>query len=150
MEGAATKDASPESAAEFIYENVVTRYGCPQSLQSDNGTHFINQIIRALCKILRIKHHLPTPYYPQSNGKIERAVGTVKTMLRRAVQEAAEGKKVVEEEENNVLGVGVEIDKNVIETIREGLRLAEPDIGEDPTIEESKSVYWAPLLQTVL
>lgn len=81
-EGAASKDGSPETAAEFIYDNIVTRYGCPLSLQSDHRTHFVNPIIQALCKILRIKHHLSTSYYSQSNGKIERVVATIKTMLK--------------------------------------------------------------------
>jgi len=31
-EGAASKDGSPETAAEFIYDNIVTRYGCPQCI----------------------------------------------------------------------------------------------------------------------
>ena len=48
VEAAATIDASAESAADFIYNNIVTRYGCPVSLQSDNGTHYIKPIIRAL------------------------------------------------------------------------------------------------------
>ena len=65
-EGAATRDASPESAADFIYTHIVTRFGCPLSLQSDHGTHFVNPIIKALCRILRINHHLSTPYYPKS------------------------------------------------------------------------------------
>ena len=51
-EGAATRDASAETAAEFIYDNIVTRYGCPLSLQSDHGSYFVNRIIHALCKIL--------------------------------------------------------------------------------------------------
>jgi len=147
VEGAATKGAPAEAAAESIYENIVTRYGCPQSLQSDNGTHFVNPIIRALCRILKIRHHLSTPYYPQSNGKIERVVGTVKTMLKRAVQEAAEvGGK---EEGDNVLGVGAQVYEGVIEAKREGLQDA-PTIEEDPDMEESKAVYCAPILQTVL
>ena len=67
----ATKDASPEAAADCIYTHIVTRYGCPISLYFDHGDHFVNPIIRALCRILKIYHHFSTPYYPQSNGKIE-------------------------------------------------------------------------------
>ena len=36
-EGEATKDASPEAAADFIYTHIVTRFGCPGPLcQPDN------------------------------------------------------------------------------------------------------------------
>ena len=57
-EAAATKDASPETATEFIYTHIVTRFGCPISLQSDHGTHFVNPIIRALCRILKYQRHI--------------------------------------------------------------------------------------------
>jgi len=148
-----TKDASPEAAAEFIYNNIVTRYRCPISLQSDNGTHFINPIIRILCKILKVKHHLSTSYYPQSNGKIERVVGTIKTMLKRAVQEAVEvaAKKEVGGD-NNIMAVGAAIDAKVLAKVREGegerLELAEGIEEDEP--KEAKKAYWAPLLQSVL
>ncbi|KAF8445288.1 hypothetical protein BGX38DRAFT_1271323 [Terfezia claveryi] len=69
-------------------------------------------------------------------------------MLKRAVQEAAEGERVVTGE-NNVLGIGVDIDSRVIEAIRDGWQ-ADNAIEEDLATEETKSVYWAPLLQTVL
>ena len=119
-EGAATKDASPEAAADFIYTHIVTRFGCPLSLQSDNEVHFVNSIIRALCRILKINHHLSTPYYPQSNEKIERVVGTIKTMLKRTVLEAATKAYKKEDGEDNVFGIGLAIDEEVIEKIREG------------------------------
>ncbi|KAF8432182.1 hypothetical protein BGX38DRAFT_261913 [Terfezia claveryi] len=54
----------------------------------DEALNLINPIIRALVCTLRIHHHLSTPYYPQSNRKIERVVGTIKAMLKRAVMEA--------------------------------------------------------------
>ena len=33
---------SNEIAAKFIYENIVTRFACPITLISDQGSHFIN------------------------------------------------------------------------------------------------------------
>ena len=89
-EGAATRDASPEI-----------------SFQSDHGTHFVNPIIKALCRILRINHHLSTPYYPQSNGKIERVVGPIKAMMKRTVLEAVTKADKEEEEGDNIFGIGL-------------------------------------------
>jgi hypothetical protein len=32
----------------FIFEYVLTRFGCPKILMSDRGTHFLNETISAL------------------------------------------------------------------------------------------------------
>lgn len=156
-EGAATRHASAETAAEIIYDNIVTRYGCPLSLQSDHDSHFVNPIIHALYKILKIKHHLSTPYYLQSNRKIERVVGTITTMLKRVVQEAVEVETTVVSQDggDNIFCVGTDIDVEVIEKIREGETervefVEDIDDSLDNTPTEKKKAHWAPLLQSVL
>ena len=62
---------SSEIAAKFIYENIITRFGCPLTLISDQGTHFINRTIKTLTDQFQIDHHQSTAYHPQSNGAIE-------------------------------------------------------------------------------
>ena len=39
-----------EVATKFIYENIITRFGCPLTVISDQGSHFINQTIQILLK----------------------------------------------------------------------------------------------------
>ena len=39
---------STEVAAKFIYEKIITIFGCPITLISDQGSHFINKTIKAL------------------------------------------------------------------------------------------------------
>ncbi len=41
-------------------------------MQSDRGTHFVNELIQRLTKRFKIKHSLLLPYHPQSNGLVER------------------------------------------------------------------------------
>ena len=60
-----------EVAAKFIYENIITRFGYPLTLISDQGTHFINQTSETLLKEFLIVHHRPLAYHPQANGAIE-------------------------------------------------------------------------------
>ena len=62
---------SSEIAAKFIYENIITRFRCPLTLISNQGTHFINKIIKTLTDQFQIDHRQSTTYHPQSNGEIE-------------------------------------------------------------------------------
>lgn len=64
------KDCSSATAAQFLFENVVTRFGCPRVLMSDKGSHFINQTIAGLTEEFKISHHKSTPYNPQANGTV--------------------------------------------------------------------------------
>ncbi|CAG8790671.1 8294_t:CDS:2, partial [Dentiscutata erythropus] len=57
--------------AEFIYEEIICRHGCPQYIVSDQDTHFRNELITALLKKFQIVHKLSTLYYSQSNGLVE-------------------------------------------------------------------------------
>jgi hypothetical protein len=38
---------------------------------SDQGTHFINNTIKAMTEEFEVYHHKSTPYHPQENGTIE-------------------------------------------------------------------------------
>jgi len=58
-------------------------FGFPQILQSDNGREFVNEVLRALVQISGIDHRLIAPYNPRTDGKVERAVGTVKGRIMR-------------------------------------------------------------------
>ena len=62
---------SSEIAAKFIYENIITIFGCPITLISDQGSHSINKTIKALTDQFKINHRWSTTYHHQSNGAIE-------------------------------------------------------------------------------
>ncbi|GES79036.1 putative integrase core domain protein [Rhizophagus clarus] len=64
--------ADAKEVARFIYEDIICRHGCPKKILSDRGSHFNNKIIESLLKEFRIKHNFSTPYYPKTNGLIER------------------------------------------------------------------------------
>jgi len=44
------KDCMGVMAAKFLFEHILTRFGCPRILMSDHGTHFLNETIIALMK----------------------------------------------------------------------------------------------------
>jgi hypothetical protein len=65
------KDCSIETAAHFLFEQVITRSGCPRFMMSDQGTHFINSTIWVMLEEFEFHHQKSTPYHPQANGTVE-------------------------------------------------------------------------------
>ena len=53
----------------FIWKNIVTRFGVPNVLISDNGLQFDSKAFRKYCSDLGIKNIYSTPAYPQGNGQ---------------------------------------------------------------------------------
>ena len=47
-EATTVKDYSTVTTMQFIFENILTRFGCLCILMSDQGTHFLNQTIQLL------------------------------------------------------------------------------------------------------
>jgi transposase InsO family protein len=52
--------------------NIFARHGYPEEIVSDNGPQFISQEFRRFLRSKGIKHVRSSPYFPRSNGKIER------------------------------------------------------------------------------
>jgi hypothetical protein len=71
-EAEAISEATGKRVAEFIYQVIICRHGCPKIILSDRGTHFRNEVVDGLLKQFEIRHLLSTPYHPQTNGLVER------------------------------------------------------------------------------
>ena len=71
-EARAVPDAGAETLAKFIFEEIVCRHGTPKIILSDQGQNFISKTIHILCEKFLIKHKFSSPYYPQTNGIVER------------------------------------------------------------------------------
>ena len=55
----------------FVWKNIVTRFGVPESLVSDNRLQFDSKVFHKFCSDLGIKNKYSTSTYPQSNGQAE-------------------------------------------------------------------------------
>lgn len=73
----AVRDCTADTAARFLQEDVICKYGTPKSILTDNGTHFTSHMIQKLFQRLGITHLYSTPYHPQTNGQIERFNSTM-------------------------------------------------------------------------
>uniref|UniRef100_A0A2N9G4R5 RNA-directed DNA polymerase n=1 Tax=Fagus sylvatica TaxID=28930 RepID=A0A2N9G4R5_FAGSY len=79
VEAIPLRKATGAAVANFIREHIITRFGIPYKLITDNGTPFINKDVREVLEHYRVKHRRSTPYYPQGNGQAE---ATNKMLLR--------------------------------------------------------------------
>jgi hypothetical protein len=71
-EAKAIPEATALQVANFIYDEIICRHGCPYLILSDQGSHFRNQLIDKLLEKFQIKHLFSTPYHPKTNGLVER------------------------------------------------------------------------------
>ena len=83
----ALKEATIRVVSKFIYQKIICKHGCPEVLQSDQGTHFVNRVIKDLMEKFRIKHRLSSPYHPQTNGLVERFNQTLCKKLAKLSEE---------------------------------------------------------------
>ncbi|GFO39480.1 Zinc finger protein [Plakobranchus ocellatus] len=75
-----------ESVAEALVD-IYSRLGVPEEVLSDQGTQFISDCMKEVCRLLGIKQKTTTPYHPMCNGLVERFNATRKTCLRRLCSE---------------------------------------------------------------
>jgi transposase InsO family protein len=77
------KDCSETTVACFIFDDIITRFGCPKILMSDQGTHFINNTIEALLEEFAFHHQKSTPYHPQANETVQAFNNILETTLMK-------------------------------------------------------------------
>ena len=53
---------------EFIQRNILSRFGAPRTIISDEGSHFVNKIFSKLMRRYEIRHVMGLAYHPRSNG----------------------------------------------------------------------------------
>jgi hypothetical protein len=87
-EAKAVKKADAKQTAIFLYENIISRFGCPKILISDRDSHFLNPVIREMTQLFQINHRKTTPYHPQTNGQTERVNQTLIRILWKIVNES--------------------------------------------------------------
>ena len=81
-------DKTAVGVASALIECVVSRFGCPSTIISDQGREFVNVINQELCRDLDISRNLCSAYHPQSNGLTERLNQTLVHQLRKLVNES--------------------------------------------------------------
>ena len=80
-------DKLPNTKANTIIlklKNHFARYGCPDTMISDNGPQFACKEGKNFAQTWELEHRTISPSNSQANGKVESAVKTAKRLLRKA------------------------------------------------------------------
>ncbi len=90
LEAFAVPAATSEAALDCLLTHVFPRFGLPEVLHSDRGTHFTAHVFPAVAKRLGIKLTYTPAYNPKSNP-VERAHQDLGNILRAMMQETDAG-----------------------------------------------------------
>ena len=87
VEAEALANIRDVDARKFIWKNIVTRFGIPHTLFSDNGLQFDSKAFRRYCSELGITNRYSTPAYPQGNGQAEAVNKTMVNGLKKRLDD---------------------------------------------------------------
>ena len=76
-----------------LLHEIISTFGLPRSLQSDNGTSFTSKVTQGVLKPLGITQYLHCAWRLQSSGKVERANQFLKSVIKKITQETSLGWK---------------------------------------------------------
>eukprot|EP00253_Pinus_taeda_P002213 PITA_02213 len=65
----------------FVFNHIIARFGVPQMIITDHGSHFQNIMMTELTDQLGLHHDSSTPYYPKANGLVEAINNVLVTMI---------------------------------------------------------------------
>ena len=81
------RDHTAPSVAKMLVSEVISRFGCPKQILSDQGPEFNSQLLTELCKNLRIDKVRTPAYKASTNGAVERLHRTLNAMLGKVILE---------------------------------------------------------------
>ena len=85
VEAIAVPKNDAKTVLKFFHKRILTHFGAPKALISDQGTHFhCNQVVAAL-KRYGVNHRMAITYHPQTNGQAEVSNRKIKNILVKVV-----------------------------------------------------------------
>ena len=70
------------TVARIFVEQIILKFGIPQTLLTDQGSNFLSELFANVCKFLRVKRIKTSAYHPQTNGALERTRRVLLEYLR--------------------------------------------------------------------
>ena len=81
------RDQEATTVADIMVKEIVSHYGVPLVLHSDQGRNFESTVFAEMCRLLGIEKTRTTPLHPQSDGMVERFNRTLEAQLAKFVSE---------------------------------------------------------------
>ncbi|KAI0489255.1 hypothetical protein KFK09_029097 [Dendrobium nobile] len=76
------------NAKQFVWKNIICRFGIPAKIITDNGTQFTGKIFTTFCKDLHIQLVHTAVAHPQANGQTEVTNRTILKGLKTRLEKA--------------------------------------------------------------
>ena len=77
-----------QNVKNFVWKNIVCRFGVPRVLVSDNGRQFDNVLFKYFCEHFGIQNHYSSPAHPQANGQAEVANQSLLKIIKTPLEGA--------------------------------------------------------------
>ncbi|CAL9025620.1 unnamed protein product [Prunus brigantina] len=87
MKAKPVKSITSQEIITFIEEQIVHRFGIPESNTTDRRTSFISKEMQDMASRLKIKLLQSTPYYAQANGQAESSNKAIINIIRKMLEE---------------------------------------------------------------
>ena len=81
------EDQRAQTVAAHFVDKVITKYGAPEKVLTDQGTNFLSKLVKNICKLFKITQLRTTSYHLQTDGLVERFNRTLCDMLASYVNQ---------------------------------------------------------------
>ncbi|XP_070036604.1 uncharacterized protein [Nicotiana tomentosiformis] len=75
------------SIVAFLMKSILTRFGTPRAIISDEGSHFCNKAFDTLLSKHGVTNKVMTPYHPQASVQVEVSNREIKSILSKMVND---------------------------------------------------------------
>ncbi|XP_059285207.1 uncharacterized protein LOC132038572 [Lycium ferocissimum] len=85
VEATSHKLVTKKVVADFVKNNLICRFGIPESIITDNRANLNSHLMKDICEQFKITHRNSAAYRPQMNGAVEAANKNLKRILRKMI-----------------------------------------------------------------
>ncbi|CAL2256534.1 unnamed protein product [Prunus armeniaca] len=86
VEAKAVKSTTSQEIIIFIEEQIIQRFGIPESITTDRGSSFISREMLDMAEAFKFRLLQSTPYYAQANGQAESSNKVIINIIRKMLE----------------------------------------------------------------